>query len=88
MEVVNSQTKADGTSVGEFKYEEDTERFIIWNGTKWLSLEAVDRPVAPIDVTIDSVQYADFIFSPTDAAFTITDEFLTTPADVSVSITY
>lgn len=88
IEVVNSQTKVDGTSVGQFAYEEDTERFIIWNGTTWLSLQAVDRPIAPIDVIIDSVQYADFIMAPADATFTVTEEFITTPTDVSVSIAY
>jgi hypothetical protein len=88
MEVVTSTTRGVGTSIGEFKYEEDTERLIIWNGTVWLSLEAKDLPFPP-DNFLVTTNYPELLFSPIGVVATqLSEDLLFDPVAVNISISY
>ena len=70
MEVVTSATRGTGASVGEMKFETDTERLIIWNGVSWLSLIAKDVPIPPTDLTT-VFTYPDFVRAPSGVSLSI-----------------
>lgn len=89
MEVTTSETRGTGSSVGEMKFETDTERVIIWNGTLWLALAAKDLPIPPVDLTITHV-YEDLITAPFGLAhsYSPSSDLLNDPAGVAVSVSY
>lgn len=70
MEVVTTLTRGVGVSVGEIKFETDTERLIIWNGSIWLSLIAKDIPIPPTDL-VSTITYPDFMIAPTGVEVSI-----------------
>jgi hypothetical protein len=70
MDVTTSKTRGTGASVGEMKFESDTERLIIWNGTTWLSLTAKDLPLPPSDLT-SIITYPAFVRGPSSVSLSI-----------------
>jgi len=70
MEVTTSATRGTGTSVGETKFESDTERLILWNGSTWLSLVAKDIPVPPNNL-VSTITYPDFLIAPSGVGVSI-----------------
>jgi hypothetical protein len=88
MDVTTSETRGTGASVGEMKFESDTERLIIWNGTVWLALAAKDLPLPPTDLTVTPV-YEDLIIAPFGVVTNFAAEPLfPDPVGVTVSISY
>ena len=90
MEVTTSETRGTGSSVGEMKFETDTERVIIWNGTLWLALAAKDLPIPPTDLTITPV-YEDLITAPfglTHSYSPSSSDLLNDPVGVTISVSY